>query len=421
MLDRSEHGHRVEPGATSQEISSFGQSLPPLRLVPNWKVHEVKTLEQLERVCQRLKRAPILSVDTETGGIGDEAINRRLALIQIGIPKVDAKGNYAGRGTTYLIDVVALEQQADDLMRISGDHVNPLSSLKSILQNESQLKIVQAGHFEEGQFSKYDVKLIGTDDTKKMAQELRPALRARGSQAGFGLGSLAVELIGNTLDKGEQDSKWLVRPLSDAQLNYAALDPEVTYEVWRALKAVQDAVAISTGLETSQLVYQYEQEIMAHQAMIRPIASQIFVLEDKNQQRIERIKSILTREAEALRIPLDSLTDEELPVFEDDVLGSARVRFREERGEDIQKLFELDPKVAKEVVYETATRKDVEAAFVQKGVTPADARKICDRLYEKSGYYRTFAQTRDRPLQTLPRSQRPRGHEGQLEEFWRHS
>jgi len=52
------------------------------------------------------------------------------------------------------------------------------------------------------------------------------------------LKALSADLLNVTLDKKYQLSNWALRPLTDDQLHYAALDAWVTYLVWDKLKAI---------------------------------------------------------------------------------------------------------------------------------------------------------------------------------------
>jgi ribonuclease D len=70
-----------------------------------------------------------------------------------------------------------------------------------------------------------------------MVAEISPRLdNGRGLQ-NFGLSRLCEVFLGKQLDKAEQCSDWLIRPLSPEQIEYAALD------AW-ACAAIQSKIQI---------------------------------------------------------------------------------------------------------------------------------------------------------------------------------
>lgn len=72
--------------------------------------------------------------------------------------------------------------------------------------------------------------------TLSMARSI--PLDRRGSLERNSLKALTKHFLGIELDKRYQASNWAVRPLSEAQLAYAALDPWVTYRVWEQMRAL---------------------------------------------------------------------------------------------------------------------------------------------------------------------------------------
>jgi ribonuclease D len=70
-----------------------------------------------------------------------------------------------------------------------------------------------------------------------------------GIGAGLGYQRLMQELLGVAVDKGETRSDWLRRPLSDAQLHYAADDVRHLEAAWRLLRDRLDAAGRIAWLE----------------------------------------------------------------------------------------------------------------------------------------------------------------------------
>ncbi|GAB4818833.1 hypothetical protein N2152v2_005879 [Parachlorella kessleri] len=71
-------------------------------------------------------------------------------------------------------------------------------------------------------------------------------IRGRGE---VGLSALAEELLSKPLDKSSQVSDWARRPLTEAQLRYAALDAHVAVLIFRGLQQLNPAFNVQSGLE----------------------------------------------------------------------------------------------------------------------------------------------------------------------------
>ncbi|MCC8361994.1 ribonuclease D [Lysobacter sp. A6] len=70
-----------------------------------------------------------------------------------------------------------------------------------------------------------------------------------GIGAGMGYQKIVQEMLGVTLEKGEQRSDWLRRPLSDSQLHYAAQDVVHLDALYRALSEQLDALGRRAWLD----------------------------------------------------------------------------------------------------------------------------------------------------------------------------
>lgn len=75
--------------------------------------------------------------------------------------------------------------------------------------------------------------------TLQMARSIPEA--NRGTLERNSLKALSQHFLGIELDKRYQMSNWALRPLSDGQLAYAALDPWVTYRVWEQMRGLVPA------------------------------------------------------------------------------------------------------------------------------------------------------------------------------------
>ena len=84
--------------------------------------------------------------------------------------------------------------------------------------------------FDEGVLRGAGFEVAGLVDTLRLA---RRTLRLRS----FSLASVSEHLFGMQIDKTYQQSDWKRRPLSRAQLDYAALDARIALRVYQELSA----------------------------------------------------------------------------------------------------------------------------------------------------------------------------------------
>lgn len=151
----------------------------------------VRTEQELASAVVELNQHPTLGLDVETT-LGTNA----LCLIQLACPT-----------RTFLID--ALE-------------VPDLSALASLLATPDITKLIHNASFERSVLGRYDLELGGVVDTLELSRELR------GKQPdGHSLRAVCERELGLHLDKTEQAGDWTRRPLTPAQIEYAALDAEV--------------------------------------------------------------------------------------------------------------------------------------------------------------------------------------------------
>ena len=145
---------------------------------------------RLEEIAERWRRAEVLGVDTEF--VRERTFFPRLGLVQV----MDAEG-------CALVDPIAI----DDLSPLA----EALSDATLIKVAHSPSEDYEALYHELGVFPR------PLFDTQAAA-----ALAGHGHSLGYQ--SLVESLLGVELEKGETRTNWCKRPLSDAQLHYAAQD-----------------------------------------------------------------------------------------------------------------------------------------------------------------------------------------------------
>lgn len=156
--------------------------------------------EEFLAMCERLVREPVIGLDVET--TLEEP--RILCTIQLATPR-----------RTFIVDALA---------------VAPLDPLRPALETDRTLKVIHNAMFEEQMFAKHKIKLVNVYDTLTASRKKHK----KGAVSGHKLGETCERELGLYLDKGLQTSDWTERPLSAAQLAYAAVDAEVMLLLHRA-------------------------------------------------------------------------------------------------------------------------------------------------------------------------------------------
>lgn len=165
----------------------------------------VKTAEELRDACLVLAEARVLGLDVET-----TLASRALCLIQIAAPQ-----------TTYLVD--ALE-------------VTDFGPLAPVLASSRITKLIHNAEFERDVLGRNGLELAGVVDTRELSRARHPEEGVR-----HDLKSVCERELGGTLDKAAQTSDWTARPLTEVQIEYAALDAEVLVRLAAAFETSRPA------------------------------------------------------------------------------------------------------------------------------------------------------------------------------------
>ncbi len=154
--------------------------------------------EQLATLCEQLRRHDWLTLDTEF--LREKTYRPRLCLLQVANPEVIA-----------CIDPLALDD---------------LSPLLEVLYDSGITKVLHAAHQDLEIF----FEMRGALPTPVFDTQIAATLLGHGDQIGYG--NLVKAELGIELDKAHARTDWCHRPLSDAQLDYAADDVRHLREIY---------------------------------------------------------------------------------------------------------------------------------------------------------------------------------------------
>ena len=194
--------------------------------------HPVRWIDDAERLaelCQHWQSLPMIAVDTEF--MRTQTYYPKPALVQVN----DGTGNY-------LIDPVAIDD---------------LAPLKALLCDRQVIKVLHSCSEDLEVFQ----TLLGVVPDNIFDTQAAAALAGYGFSTGYA--RLIKEILGVELPKGETRSDWLQRPLSQAQVLYAAIDVEYLLVVAEKLRAQlhetgrlgwleEDAARLASALATVQ-------------------------------------------------------------------------------------------------------------------------------------------------------------------------
>jgi ribonuclease D len=186
--------------------------------------------DQLAALCERLATEVFVTVDTEF--MRERTYWPELCVVQL-----------AGTG-----DVAVLDAQAPGL---------DLAPLGALLANPDVIKVFHAARQDVEIF----LQLFGAVPAPLFDTQVAAMVAGFGDQVGYD--SLVGALTGGHIDKAHRFSDWSARPLSPAQINYAAAD--VTY-----LRQVYERLRVRLEKEGRASWVAEEMAILANPATYRP-------------------------------------------------------------------------------------------------------------------------------------------------------
>lgn len=290
------------------------------------------TPEEVAAVAGSLEHEPIISVDTETSGW--QVGNEQLCLIQIGVPN---------QQRVILIDVLK---------------AGAPTALGSILAAPTPLIIAHNAAFEERQFARYDLKVKGVRDTLSMSRQLRPDL------PNHTLRTCCKLLLGIELSKQEQSSDWSVRPLSDQQIAYARLDAEVAISLYNYLAELEARAERELDMPVPELLKEYS-GVLRHRFEISSAISHELAFLHAREQKLK----------EAIR---QKLIDGE-PSY-DGPYGKCSIQKIKRTEVNPQKVREVFPEFADEVIQEFVERKRFDAVAKERGLPKTAIESVLDTV-----------------------------------------
>ncbi len=164
----------------------------------------VTDTDALASLCARLARETFVTVDTEF--MRERTYYPELCLVQL-----------AGESEVAVVDTLA-----------DGIDIEPLAAL---MANPAVTKVFHAARQDVEIF----VQRFGAVPTPLFDTQVAAMVAGFGDQVGYD--SLVSGLTGGTIDKAHRFSDWSARPLSPAQMEYAAADVTWLRAVYRKLRA----------------------------------------------------------------------------------------------------------------------------------------------------------------------------------------
>ncbi len=162
----------------------------------------IKTTADLEQVCMLASQCDTIMLDTEF--VRTRTYHPQLGLIQL----------YDGQ----------------HLSLIDPSQIQDMSCFEKLLQNRAVLKVLHACSEDLEVFK----QRFGCTPTPVIDTQIMAAFLGHGLSTGFA--ALVNEYLAIELDKSESRTNWLVRPLTQRQLDYAAADVYYLYPLYQLLE-----------------------------------------------------------------------------------------------------------------------------------------------------------------------------------------
>ena len=257
------------------------------------KYNYIDNREDLVKICdEQLFDADIIALDTEF--IRRDTYWPILSLIQI-----------ATRDAIYIIDAKSITE---------------LDVLWDVIYSPDIVKVIHASHQD------LEIFVHQTGVVPKNVFDTQTAALFAGFRDSIGYRALINELLSQDIDKSEQYTNWLKRPLSQKQLDYAASDVAHLIEAHDKLKAKLDKQGRYTWFMEEMRNYLQPEKFVtepkqawrklrlapwkaAHQTMLAGLAE----WRENEARKINRAKSKVINDAELGKVAKSSCVPEQFP------------------------------------------------------------------------------------------------------------
>ncbi len=295
-----------------------------------WDFTWIESQQKLEEIMPQLLKEERVSLDTETWGW--ETGNEKLCLLQFGLPSKEH---------VFIVDALALSN---------------FKALEPILSNATPEIICHNASFEVRQLERHGIKIRGIIDTLSLARTLRPEL------PNHTLRTCCKFLLGLEISKVEQRSDWSLRPLSSEQIEYAALDAEVTVRLFNILAAMQDKLVLDPKISIGEMMGQLATTIKERYALTWEIANDLALLYAREQMLRDAIR--------------DKLVNGE-PSY-DGPYGKADISKVKKTEVNVGKVRSQLPEIADLVIRESVERKHLLAVMKEHNISEDKLSDVLD-------------------------------------------
>ena len=219
------------------------------------------------RALETLLNESVVGLDTETYW-DHEAKRSRVALVQIA----------TRAGAVFVIDALVVDPQ----------RFRPLVESPQILMAAHNARFDQMVLANEG------LRPAAFVDTLMMARRTLALMS-------YSLRAVAEHLLGVMLNKGLQKSNWLRRPLTPAQISYAALDAQVTLSVYDELKLILEGQGRWPEVLSASTLDLIDREAAPRRK--RNAQTPLLPLTEKDKQVVTCLKRWRLEQSRAQRVP----------------------------------------------------------------------------------------------------------------------
>jgi len=154
----------------------------------------------LNEAVNHIMKEPFIGLDVET-----TLFDQKLCFVQIGC-----------RDCTFLIDPLMVS----------------IFPLVQVFSNPRIIKVIHNKTFECSVLGKLGIQIHNIIDTCTVSRKTHGSKDCYGNRISHKLSAVSLREFNYTMDKTNQTSRWEVRPLSESQLEYAALDAEILVHLY---------------------------------------------------------------------------------------------------------------------------------------------------------------------------------------------